>query len=113
MENTVKTPRLRVAVIGCGRITEERHAPEYGACERCEVAGFYDFVPARAEALAARYGGVAYPGVEALLADPAVDAVSICTQNSTHAELTVAALRAGKHVLCEKPMATTLAFTAL
>ena len=103
-----ESKRLRVAVIGCGRITEERHAPEYAACDGCEVAGFYDFVPARAEALAARYGGVAYPTAEALLADPTVDAVSICTQNSTHADLTVAALRAGKHVLCEKPMASTL-----
>ena len=62
-----------------------------------------------AQALAAQWGGQAYPTWEALLADPAIDAVSICAANTAHAELTIAALRAGKHVLCEKPMATTLA----
>ncbi len=59
--------------------------------------------------LAEQYGGRAYESVEALLADPNVDAVSVCSANASHAEITVAALEAGKHVLCEKPMATTLA----
>ena len=65
--------------------------------------------PKLGQALAAQWGGQAYPTWEALLADPAIDAVSICAANTAHAELTIAALRAGKHVLCEKPMATTLA----
>ena len=52
----------------------------------------------RDRALAAQWGGRAYPTWEALLADPAIDAVSICAANTAHAELTIAALRAGKHV---------------
>lgn len=63
----------------------------------------------RAEELAARYGGKAYDSYQALLADPEIDAVSVLTPNFTHAEISIAALKAGKHVLCEKPMAVTLA----
>ena len=44
--------RLRIGVIGCGKITVTRHAPEYAANELCEVAGFFDYLPERAEAMA-------------------------------------------------------------
>ena len=100
---------IRVGIIGCGKIAQFRHIPEYAANPNSEVYGFYDINPARAEALAARYGGKAYPTYEALLADPGIQAVSVCAANHVHAEITVAALKAGKHVLCEKPMAVTLA----
>lgn len=50
-----------------------------------------------------------YDSWEDLLADPSIDAVSVCVANNAHAEISIAALKAGKHVLCEKPMATTLA----
>ena len=59
--------------------------------------------------MAAKYGGKAYDTAEELLADPAIDAVSVCAANYAHAELTIKALKAGKHVLCEKPMAISLA----
>ena len=72
------------------------------------IAGLYDLNQERAQALAAQYGAKAYESYEALLADPAIDAVSVCSANVSHAEIAVAALAAGKHVLCEKPMATTL-----
>lgn len=74
----------------------------------CELAAFYDLVPGRAEEFARRFGGRAYGSVDELLAS-GVDAVSVCTANTSHAAMAIQALRAGKHVLCEKPMATTLA----
>lgn len=85
-----------------------RHIPEYLANPAAEIAGYYDLNPGRASELAAVHGGRAYGSYRELLEDPGVDAVSVCTTNSTHAEITIAALRAGKHVLCEKPMGTTL-----
>jgi len=109
MTDTCRKNKLRVGIIGCGKITETRHAPEYAACENVEIIGYFDFKKERAAALAARFGGRVFSSVEELLACPEIDAVSVCTANVTHAEITVAALTAGKHVLCEKPMATTLA----
>lgn len=100
---------MKIGIIGCGKIAQVRHIPEYAAHPHCELKGFYDLNKARAEELAAKYGGVAYDTAEELLTDPEIDAVSVCAANYAHAELTVKALKAGKHVLCEKPMATTLA----
>lgn len=100
---------LRVGIIGCGKIAVIRHVPEYAACGRAVLAGYFDFVKERAEELAARYGGTVFSSVEEMLACEEIDAVSVCTANATHAEITLNALRAGKHVLCEKPMATTVA----
>ncbi|MDD3217795.1 MAG: Gfo/Idh/MocA family oxidoreductase [Lachnospiraceae bacterium] len=99
---------MRVAIIGCGKIAQIRHIPEYLANEDAELAGYYDFNLERAEGLADEFGGKAYESVESLLEDETVDAVSVCAANNAHAEITIAALKAGKHVLCEKPMATKL-----
>ena len=100
---------IKVGIIGCGKIAQVRHIPEYAANPHAEVYGFYDINLARAEELAKKYGGKAYESYEALLADPAIEAVSVCAANHAHAEISIAALKAGKHVLCEKPMAVTLA----
>ena len=99
---------IKVGIIGCGKIAQVRHIPEYAANPHAEVYGFYDINLARAEELAKQYGGKAYASYEALLADPAIEAVSVCAANHAHAEISIAALKAGKHVLCEKPMAVTL-----
>jgi predicted dehydrogenase len=99
---------IRVAVIGCGKIAQTRHIPEYEANADAQIMGFYDLNQERAKGLAARFGGKAYESVEALLADPNIDAVSVCVANNAHAKVSIDALRAGKHVLCEKPMAITL-----
>ena len=99
---------IKVGIIGCGKIAQVRHIPEYAANPNAEVYGFYDINQARAEELAKKYGGKAYASYEELLADPEIEAVSVCAANHVHAEISIAALKAGKHVLCEKPMAVTL-----
>ena len=99
---------FKIGIIGCGKVAQVRHIPEYTANPDAEIVGYFDINTARAENLAKEYGGRAYPSWEELIADKAIDAVSVCTTNVTHAEIAIAAMRAGKHVLCEKPMATTL-----
>jgi predicted dehydrogenase len=101
--------KIRIGIIGCGKIAQLRHIPEYAQNPNAELIGYYDFVYERAEEMAKTYGGRAFSTVEELLNSADIDAVSVCTANNAHASMTVAALEAGKHVLCEKPMATTLA----
>lgn len=99
---------LKIGIMGCGKIAQVRHIPEYMANKDCEIVAFFDLCKERAEEMAAKFGGRAYNSAEELLADPKIDAVSVCVANFAHAELAIMALRAGKHVLCEKPMATNI-----
>ena len=98
---------IRVGIIGSGSIATHRHAPEYDMNPDAEIVGFMDRVPERAEKLAKKYATKTFPTVEDLLADETISAVSVCTSNAFHAPLTIQALNAGKHVLCEKPIATS------
>ena len=94
------------------RLRQDRAgAPSAGICRQphVELAGYYDLNTQRAQEMAAQYGGKVYESYFDLLNDPSIDAVSICVENRSHAEITTYALYAGKHVLCEKPMAVTLA----
>ena len=100
---------IRIGILGCGKIAQVRHIPEYADNKDCELYGFYNPTRSRAEDMAKKYGGKVYDTPEELLSDPNIDAVSVCAANYAHAELTIKALKAGKHVLCEKPMATNLA----
>jgi len=99
---------LKVGIIGCGSIAKQRHGYEYFHNADVQIRGFYDLIAARAQALADLYGGSVYADVDAMLADPEIDAVSVCMANAFHAEISIKALKAGKHVLCEKPMAVTM-----
>lgn len=99
---------IRIGIIGCGKIGQVRHLPEYAANEHAKIVALYDLNMERAQSLAEKYHAKAYESAQAVFDDPNVDAVSICSANASHAQLAIAALRAGKHVLCEKPMATTL-----
>lgn len=97
-----------VGIIGCGKISQIRHIPEYADNKDVRIVGFFDLNKERAGELAAKYCAKEYDTVEELLADKAIDAVSVCVANNAHCEVTVKALKAGKHVLCEKPMAVTI-----
>lgn len=98
---------VRIGIIGCGKIAQVRHIPEYSENPDVQLSGFFDLNQQRAQKLAEQYHAKAYSSYEEMLQDPEIDAVSVCTANSTHAEISIAALHAGKHVLCEKPMAMT------
>jgi predicted dehydrogenase len=95
----------RVAIIGSGNMGSW-HASRWQALP-VELTGFYDADPARAAALAAQYGGQPFASLEAALQSS--DLIDICTPPAQHASATIAAARAGKHVICEKPIARHLA----
>lgn len=97
-----------VGIIGCGSITEFRHAPEYSENSEAQIIGFYDFNIERAQEFALKYNAKAYDSVEDLLSDDAIDVVSVCTPNHTHADYCELAIKANKHILCEKPMVTNI-----
>jgi len=96
---------LRVAVIGCG-VVAPAHFECFQRLEGVEVAAACDLVEEKARRLAERFrvGRVATDYRE-ILADPSVQAVSICTDHASHVGIAVDALAAGKHVLCEKALA--------
>lgn len=99
---------INIGIIGCGKIAQVRHIPEYTGNKSRRLAGFFDLSPDRTKEIAQKYGGKAYASYQELLDNKEIDAVSVCVSNHMHAEITIAALKAGKHVLCEKPMATTI-----
>jgi predicted dehydrogenase len=96
-----------VGVIGCGSIAQNRHLPEYAFNQHVELVAVCDTHEERAVNVAEKYGVRAYTNYEELLQSGEVDAVSVCTPNYLHAPISIAALQAGIHVLCEKPMATS------
>ena len=98
--------KIKVAIIGVGSIADV-HIKGYRADERCEVYAICDINPERLEIMGNRYDIKRRftDKDEMFKALPEIDVVSVCTWNSAHAECTIAALNAGKHVLCEKPMA--------
>ena len=86
---------FNIGIIGCGKIAQVRHIPEYAGHPQARLAGFYDLNQERARELAEKWGGKAYSSWEEMLADPGIDAVSICVANNAHAQLSIAALRLG------------------
>lgn len=100
---------LKIGIIGVGSISN-LHLKSYVANPRVELIGVQDLNLERAKEMAAQYGAKrVYKSLAELLADSEIDAVSICTWNDSHAEIAIAALEAGKHVLVEKPLSKTVA----
>ncbi|MDE5051228.1 Gfo/Idh/MocA family protein [Niallia taxi] len=98
---------LKIGVIGCGSIAQHRHLLEYSWNKAVEIVAVCDINEERALEIGKEYSAKAYTDYKELLADKDIDAVSVCTPNYLHAPISIDALNAGKHVLCEKPMATS------
>jgi UDP-N-acetyl-2-amino-2-deoxyglucuronate dehydrogenase len=99
--------KLRFAVIGCGRIAP-KHAESIVALEEAELVAVCDIVSEKAQAFADKYGAKPYTSYEEMLEKEDLDVVTIATESDLHAPIGIAAAKAGKHVMVEKPMAMTL-----
>jgi predicted dehydrogenase len=100
--------QIRIGVIGTGSISET-HLNAYKSNPDAVIVAICDVNEARARQVAEKYGAdKTYTDYRELLADSDIDAVSICTWNNTHAPISIAALKAGKHVLVEKPLCKTV-----
>lgn len=100
--------KIRVGIIGCGNIANYKHMPTTKKMKNVEMVAFCDVIKERAEKAKENYGtpdAAVYTDYKELLKDPSIVAVHVCTPNRSHSFITVDALHAGKHVLCEKPMA--------
>ena len=100
--------KLRIGIIGCGGIANGKHMPSLSKVKECEMVAFCDIIPERAEKAAKQFGvegAKVFADYKELLAEKDIDVVHVCTPNSSHSFITVDALEAGKHVMCEKPMA--------
>lgn len=96
---------IKFAIIGCGRIAQ-RHAEHISKVG--VLTAVCDVVKQRAFELGNKYGAVVFESVEDLLKSSiSIDVVAVCSPNGLHAQHSIAALQAGFHVLCEKPMAIT------
>jgi 1,5-anhydro-D-fructose reductase (1,5-anhydro-D-mannitol-forming) len=101
--------KLGWGLIGTGKIADDRILPAIKSFEGNELIGVVSREQSRADMFAAKFGAKnAYTNYEDLLRNPEVDVVAIHTPNNQHAEQAIAAARAGKHVFCDKPMATTV-----
>ena len=86
--------KVKIGIIGCGKIAQVRHIPEYVSNPDACLYGLFDINKERAAQLAEKYGCKAYDTYEELLADPKIDAVSVCVANNAHAEISIAAMKA-------------------
>ena len=99
---------VRVGIIGCGGIANGKHLPALKTVPGVEMVAFCDIIEERAAKAKADYGtadSAVYTDYKKLLEDKSIDVVHVCTPNRSHSYITVDALEAGKHVMCEKPMA--------
>ncbi len=109
----MKDGKLQIGIIGCGGIANQKHLPALaGQSAKCEMVAFCDILVDRAEKAAKEYGvegAKVYEDYKELLKDESIDVVHVLTPNVAHCPITCDAFAAGKHVMCEKPMAATTA----
>lgn len=98
---------VRAAVIGCGS-WGRNHARVYRELPDVELAAVSDLNPQTAQQIGERYGATFCTDPSPIINDPSIDLISICTPTITHADIAIAAIEAGKHILVEKPMTNTV-----
>ena len=101
---------VKVGIIGCGGIANGKHMPSLKQVAGVEMVAFCDLIIERAEKAARDFGvpgAKVYTDYKELLADESIEVVHVLTPNRSHADISIDALYAGKHVMCEKPMAKT------
>ncbi|MDF2537209.1 MAG: MviM4 [Herbinix sp.] len=102
--------KIKIGIIGCGGIANGKHMPSLSKLGDVEMVAFCDIIPEKAEKAKEKYGTAdskVYSDYQELLKDPDIEVVHVCTPNRSHAPISIDALHAGKHVMCEKPMAKT------
>lgn len=103
--------KLRLGIVGTGGICNNKHLPSLAkVADQVEVVALCDLIEEKAKATAKRHGlteAKIYTDYKEMLADKSIDIIHVCTPNVAHCQITVDAFEAGKHVLCEKPMAAT------
>jgi predicted dehydrogenase len=101
--------KIKIGIIGCGGIANQKHMPALQKlADDCEMVAFCDIIESRAVKAAQEYGvegARVYTDYRDLLKEQEIDVVHVLTPNVSHSPITVAAFEAGKHVMCEKPMA--------
>lgn len=106
------TETLRIGIIGCGGIANGKHLPALSKNKYVELVAFCDIVEERAIEASKNYGNddsKVYTDYRELLKDSSIDVVHVLTPNDSHSYISIDSLEAGKHVMCEKPMAKTAA----
>jgi predicted dehydrogenase len=104
--------KVKVGIVGCGGIGTQKHLPALSALDYVEVVAFCDLVEERAKKAAKEFGtkdAKVYTDYKDLLKDAEIQTIHVCTPNKSHKDISIDALHANKHVLCEKPMAKTAA----
>jgi predicted dehydrogenase len=102
----VARKELRIGLVGVGAAAQINHIPALKRTEGVELAALVDRDPEKAARVAQKFQiPKVYPRLDDLLADDSIDAVDVTTPNFLHAPVSIAALEAGKHVLCERPLA--------
>ena len=107
----MKNGKLQIGLVGCGGIANNKHMPALKSqSDLCEIVAFCDIIEERAVKAAKEFGtpdAKVYTDYNEMYKDPEIDVVHVLTPNVAHCPATVAAFEAGKHVMCEKPMAAT------